>query len=162
VRWLRFRMVTEDGGELELHDPRRLARIFLDPDEAALGPDAASITLGQLRTILTGRTRGIALKARLLDQAKLAGVGNLIGDEVLWRAGLSPERPAASLDDTELRRLHRRLTGTIALLLRRGGSHTGDLMASRVRGGLCPKDGAPLTRTTVGGRTTYWCPTHQH
>ncbi len=161
ARWLRFTVGFEGGGVLELHDPRRLARVFLDPDEETLGPDAATVGLAQLRTILLTRTRGVALKARLLDQAKLAGVGNLIADEVLWRAGLSPERPAASLDEHELRHLHRRLHDTLALLLRRGGSHTGDLMGARVRGGTCPKDGAPLSRTTVGGRTTYWCPAHQ-
>jgi len=161
ARWLRFTMGFDPVGGLELHDSRRLARLSLDPVEDALGPDAASITLGQLRQVLGGRTRGIALKARLLDQSRLAGVGNLIADEVLWRAGLSPERPAALLDDGEERRLHRRLRATIDQLLERGGSHTGDLMAARVRGGICPKDGQPLSRTTVGGRTTFWCPAHQ-
>lgn len=161
-RWLRLVVSFFGGGRLELHDARRLARVHLDPPEEALGPDAASVTLAELRWALAGRTRGAALKARLLDQAKLAGVGNLIADEVLWRAALSPERPAHSLDETELRRLHRRLRTTIALLTERGGSHTGDLMAARVRGGLCPRDGCPLLRGTVGGRTTYWCPTHQH
>lgn len=157
--WLRFRLGCRDGATLELHDARRLARVFLDPAEAALGPDAASVTLAQLRDVLHGRRN--ALKARLLDQAALAGVGNLIADEVLWRTGLSPSRPAGSLNQQELSRLHRRLHSTIALLLERGGSHTGDLMAARGRGGMCPLDGAPLDRTKVGGRTTYSCPLHQ-
>ena len=160
-RWVRFALGLADGGRIELYDPRRLARVSLDPDEGALGPDAASVTLDQLRVAL-GATRGIALKARLLDQSRLAGVGNLIADEVLWRAALSPERPAGSLDRHELARLHRQLRTTTSMLLRRGGSHTGDLMPARVRGGACPKDGSPLTRSTVGGRTTYWCPGHQH
>jgi formamidopyrimidine-DNA glycosylase len=159
-RWLRFRLDLEGGGRLELHDPRRLARVFLDPDEEALGPDAAAVTLGQLRGAL-GALSTAPLKARLLNQARLAGVGNLIADEVLWRAGLSPSRRAGSLEDAELRRLHRHLRATISTLLLRGGSHTGDLMAARRRGGLCPRDGAPLRRETIGGRTTYWCPQHQ-
>jgi formamidopyrimidine-DNA glycosylase len=161
-RWIRFALGLRDGGRVELHDPRRLARVFIDPDDGALGPDAASLTLDQLRTVLHGRTRGTALKARLLDQSHLAGVGNLIADEVLWRAALSPERPAASLDDEELRRLHRQMKSTITMLLRRGGSHTGDLMGARAPGGRCPKDGQPLTRSTVGGRTTFWCSAHQN
>jgi len=161
VRWIRFVIGLSDGGRVELHDPRRLARVSVDPDEIALGPDAASVTLGQLRSALGGRTRGIALKARLLDQSHLAGVGNLIADEVLWRAALSPERPASSLDDHELARLHRQVRSTTTMLLKRGGSHTGDLITARVPGGRCPKDGYPLARSTVGGRTTYWCPTHQ-
>jgi len=160
-RWIRFSIALRDGGRVALHDARRLARVSIDPDESALGPDAASVTLDQLRRALSGRTRGTALKARMLDQAHLAGIGNLIADEVLWRASLSPERPSASLDAGEIRGLQRRLRSTIAMLLKRGGSHTGDLMAARVRGGLCPRDGHPLARSTVGGRTTYWCPTHQ-
>jgi formamidopyrimidine-DNA glycosylase len=160
-RWLRFALGTADGGRLELHDPRRLARVTVDPDETALGPDAASLTLNELRSVLGRRSTGIALKARLLDQARLAGVGNLIADEVLWRAGISPERRADSLDDAETRTLHRQLRATIARLLAKGGSHNGDLMAARVRGAVCPRDGEPLARTVVGGRTTYWCPAHQ-
>jgi formamidopyrimidine-DNA glycosylase len=160
-RWLRFALTLADGGSVELHDPRRLARVSLDPDETALGPDAASVKLAQFREVLQARTTGIALKARLLDQSRLAGVGNLIADEVLWRAALSPERPAASLDDLEIKRLHRQLRSTIAMLLNRGGSHTGDLMVARVRGGQCPRDMQPLSRSVVGGRTTYWCSTHQ-
>jgi len=160
-RWLRFALMLQDGGTVELHDPRRLARVSLDPDLSALGPDAASVTLPELRGILRARSSGMALKARLLDQSRLAGVGNLIVDEVLWRTGLSPERPATLLDDDEVRRLHRHLRRTIDTLLERGGSHTGELMAARVRGGLCPRDGHPLTRSVVGGRTTYWCGEHQ-
>jgi formamidopyrimidine-DNA glycosylase len=161
ARWMRFAVDLGDGGRVELHDPRRLARVSVDPDEAALGPDAASLTLDQLRSALAGRAPGTALKARLLDQSRLAGVGNLIADEVLWRAALSPERPAASLEDDQLRRLQRQLRTTLTMLLKRGGSHTGDLMAARMPGGLCPNDRHPLARSTVGGRTTYWCPAHQ-
>jgi len=161
ARWIRLVIGLGDGGGLELHDPRRLARVSIDPDETVLGPDAASVSLGQLDSALGGRTRGTALKARLLDQSRLAGVGNLMADEVLWRAALSPERSSASLDHRELARLHRQVRSTTTMLLRRGGSHTGDLIGARVPGGRCPKDGHPLARSTVGGRTTYWCPDHQ-
>ena len=160
-RWLRFALAMTDGGAVEFHDPRRLGRVSIDPDEATLGPDAASVTLAELRSALLARSRGIALKARLLDQSRLAGVGNLIADEVLWRAALSPERPAASLDDDELRRLHHEIRRTTSMLLRRGGSHAGDLMAARVPGGLCPRDGYPLARSVIGGRTSFWCQAHQ-
>jgi formamidopyrimidine-DNA glycosylase len=162
-RWIRFGLRFDDGGALQLHDPRRLARVRLDPDLSVLGPDALEVTLAQLRSALAGRTPGGGppLKARLLDQSRLAGVGNLLGDEILWRAGLSPLRPSGSLDAVELRRLHRHLRSTLGQLLERGGSHTGDLMAERRPGGHCPKDGSPLVRATVGGRTTFWCPAHQ-
>jgi formamidopyrimidine-DNA glycosylase len=92
----------------------------------------------------------------------VAGIGNLLADEMLWRAGLDPARPAGDLTPAELRRLHRHLRRTLDELDERGGSHTGDLQAARVRGAVCPRDRAPLERRTIGGRTTYSCPHHQH
>ena len=161
-RWIRARVVFSDGGEMLLHDPRRLGRVLMDPDEGALGPDALSVTLSQLRTSLASRSaEGPPIKARLLDQAKLAGVGNLLADEILWRAGIDPRRPSNSLSDAEMRRLHRCLRGTLAELFARGGSHTGDHMEARRPQGRCPKDGAAMFRATIGGRTTWWCPQHQ-
>ena len=103
----------------------------------------------------------MALKARLMDQRRVAGVGNLTADEVLWRASMSPVRPSAELSAEEVGHLAAEVRSTLRLMIRRGGSHTGDLMAARVRGGVCPRDGAPLRRESVGGRTTYWCPQHQ-
>jgi formamidopyrimidine-DNA glycosylase len=157
--WERFAVRFADGGHLRLSDPRRLGAVELDPDESRLGVDALTVTPSTLRRVLAdGRA---PLKARMLDQSRLAGVGNLLADEILWRAGLDPARPAGSLSSAEARRLHRHLRATLDDLAGRGGSHTGDLMVARVRGGTCPRDGAPLLRHTVGGRTTYSCPRHQ-
>ena len=157
--WDRFTVHFDDGGHLRVNDPRRLGGIELGPDEGRLGPDAATITYRELVAALDGSEA--PLKARLMDQRRVAGLGNLLADEILWRAGLDPARAAGSLDTDERRRLQRRIRSTVALLDARGGSHTGDLMAARVRGGRCPKDGAELDRRTVGGRTTYSCPMHQ-
>ena len=157
--WDRFGLEFEGGGTMVLRDPRRLGGVQLDPDEDRLGPDALSLTLGQLRKALTGST--VALKARLLDQRRVAGLGNLLADEALWRARLSPVREARSLDASEMARLHRSIRTTLRVLGQRGGSHTGDLQPARVRGGCCPRDGAALRRDQIGGRTTYWCPEHQ-
>ncbi|MDP9387847.1 MAG: formamidopyrimidine-DNA glycosylase [Actinomycetota bacterium] len=157
--WDRFALRFADGGDLRLRDPRRLGGVFLDPDESALGVDALAVTPAGLGAALGTSTA--PLKARLMDQAHLAGVGNLVADETLWRAGLDPRRPASSLTPAELRRLHRHLRETMAALMAAGGSHAGDLMPARVAGGLCPRDGAPLARGRVGGRTTWWCPLHQ-
>lgn len=157
--WDRFIIEFADGGDLRLQDPRRLGGVQLDPDEDALGADAFSATLGDLRKrVFVGK---IALKARMLDQSRLAGVGNLIADEVFWRAGIDPARPADSLAEDEQRKLHRHLKKVLADFMRDGGSHTGRLQPARVRGGQCPKDGAELLRREVGGRTTYSCPVHQ-
>jgi formamidopyrimidine-DNA glycosylase len=149
-----------DGGDLRMVDPRRLGGVELEPLEHLLGPDARSLTLSELRLALS--ESAAPLKARIMDQSRIAGVGNLIADETLWRAGLAPNRPAGGLTSAEQRRLHRHLVGTVADLIERGGSHTGDFLPSRVPGGVCPKDGAPLVRATVGGRTTWSCPKHQH
>lgn len=159
ARYERFGLGFEGGGSLAMSDPRRLGGVELDPDEDRLGPDALGLTLAALGQALDGSR--VALKARLLDQAHLAGVGNLIADEVLWEAGLSPLRPAGELSPAARRRLHASLTSVLADLVARGGSHTGDLMAHRHPGGVCPRDGAALARATVGGRTTWWCPKHQ-
>ena len=157
--WDRLILFFTEGGELRIRDPRRLGGVELDPDEDRLGPDALDITPAQLRDIV-GSSRA-PLKARLMDQHALAGVGNLLVDEALWRAGIDPARPASSLSPAEVRRLHRHLRATLVELGERGGSHTGDLQEERRRDGICPKDGTPLQRRTVGGRTTYSCPLHQ-
>jgi formamidopyrimidine-DNA glycosylase len=159
-KWDRFALRFEppQGGDLRVRDPRRLGGVELDPREARLGPDALTVTPAVLARSLES---DVPLKARLMDQARVAGVGNLAADEALWRAGLDPARPARSLTPAERRRLHRHLRATMADLLERGGSHTGDLMPERRPGGVCPKDGTPLVRRTVGGRTTWSCPRHQ-
>jgi formamidopyrimidine-DNA glycosylase len=88
-------------------------------------------------------------------------VGNLAADEILWRAGLDPGRPAGTLNGTEIERLREHLVTTLADLILQGGSHTGELQPERRPGGMCPRDGIPLVRRTVGGRTTFSCPKHQ-
>ncbi len=157
--WHRFTVRFADGGALAVRDPRRLGAVELDPDEDRLGVDAFAITPAGLREALHGRRA--PLKAVLMDQARIAGLGNLLVDEVLWRAGLDPTRRADSLAPAEVTRLLREVRRTLKVLGRRGGSHTGDLMPARQPGGFCPRDGAPLRRAAVGGRTTYWCPVHQ-
>jgi formamidopyrimidine-DNA glycosylase len=158
--WDRFTVRFADGGRLVVRDPRLLGGVALDPDESVLGPDALTVTPADLRRALDHST--VALKARLMDQRRLAGVGNLIADELLWRASLSPHRRSGSLTPAEHRRLHRHLRSTLEDLISRGGSHLGDLMPERVLGGRCPRDGTELARSTVGGRTSWWCPLHQH
>lgn len=157
--WTRFSLGFERLGELHLVDPRRLGGVELDPDESQLGLDALEVTAARLRDLLV-RSRA-PIKAWLLDQQHVAGIGNLLADEMLWRAGIDPARPASSLDRAEARRLHRHLVATLTELTRRGGSHTGDLQVARVTGATCPRDGTPLQRRRMGGRTTVSCPRHQ-
>lgn len=155
----RFAPRFSDGGRMVMSDPRRLGGVELDPDIGRLGPDASTLTMAELRHALAGSAS--PLKARLLDQARIAGIGNLLADEILWRAGLSPLRPASPLALPLRRRLHAAITSTVADLLDRGGSHLGDLIDARHPGGRCPRCATPLHRSTVGGRTTWWCPREQ-
>jgi formamidopyrimidine-DNA glycosylase len=157
--WDRFALHFTDGSDLRIRDPRRLGGVTLDPDETRLGVDALDATRDDVRRALGASAA--PLKARLLDQARLAGIGNLLADEILWRAGLDPVRPAGNLDDHDLAALHRALGEVLAELMARGGSHTGDLRQAAALDGLCPRDGAALIRRRVGGRTTLSCPAHQ-
>ncbi|MDF8263189.1 Fpg/Nei family DNA glycosylase [Luteipulveratus flavus] len=157
--WDRFTLRFEDGGSLRLFDKRRLGRVYLEPDLDRLGPDAGEVGLRELREILS-RSRA-PLKARLLDQHALAGVGNLLADEVLWQAELDPHRPADEIEPDRVTVLHRSLRTAIRRALKRGGVHTGEVIPYRKRGADCPRCGAPMRRGVVGGRTTWWCSKEQ-
>jgi formamidopyrimidine-DNA glycosylase len=157
--WDRFTLHFADGGSLALRDKRRLGRAVLDPKIDTLGPDAAEVGRDTFRARVG---RGDApLKARIMDQAVIAGVGNLLADEALWRARLDPRRPAGDLDEAELDRLRREIRAATRRAIERGGVHTGDVIPHRRRDGSCPRCGAPMARATVGGRTTYWCSAEQ-
>ncbi len=157
--WDRFVLHFSDGGSLRIRDPRRLGGVAIDPDESSLGADVFTVGIEQLRDrVLVGE---VALKARLLDQTRIAGIGNLIADETLWRAGLDPGRPARSVDEERALVLLASLQEVLGEFLRNGGSHTGRLMPARERGGHCPNCGAELDRRTIGGRTTFSCPREQ-
>jgi formamidopyrimidine-DNA glycosylase len=158
--WDRVILDFRDGGGLRVEDRRRLGGIMLDPDLKSMGPDISDLTQSQLESALAGSSG--PLKARLLDQSRIAGVGNLTADEALWRAGLDPARPAGSLDRSELRRLHRCLADTARNSIGRGRTRDGPFAAARSHGGRCPRDGTPLERRRVAGRTTWSCPSHQH
>jgi formamidopyrimidine-DNA glycosylase len=161
-QWIRAGLEFADGRRLLLHDPRRLARVEIDPDLSSLGPDALALTKSQFtRALEISRGEGPAIKARLLDQSVLAGVGNLLGDEILFRAGVDPRTPTARLTSAQRSALYGAFTRTMKTLQRRGGSHLGDHMPGRFPGGLCPLDGGAMRSAVVGGRTTYWCSVHQ-
>jgi formamidopyrimidine-DNA glycosylase len=160
--WIRGGLELNDGRKIILHDPRRMGRFEIDPDLSQLGPDALTLSRKEFEEVVrVRRGPGTAIKARLLDQSVIAGVGNLLADEILFRAGLDPRTPTGSLDDEEKNRLFKSFTSTMRTLKRRGGSHLGDHMEARFPGGLCPRDGGQMLVATVGGRTTYWCSIHQ-
>ena len=157
--WDRFVLHFDDGGTLALRDKRRLGRARLEPDIEALGPDAADVPREQLRELL--RRSKAPIKARLMDQAVMAGIGNLLADEILWRARIDPRRPAADLDDADVDRLWRDMRTIIRMSVRRGHAGVTELIPERRRDGHCPRCGAEMARGVVAGRTTFWCPREQ-
>jgi formamidopyrimidine-DNA glycosylase len=159
AEWRRFTITFADGGSLVLLDPRRLGRVRLNPNIGALGPDAMQVTPAEFRAIITKGT--IAVKARLLDQSKIAGVGNLLADEILWQARVSPLARVDSLSPAQVNRLYRALKSVLESAVAKGGAHTGDIIAARHPGGFCPRDGAPMAHGIVAGRSTWWCSREQ-
>src|SRR5581483_6598666 len=154
--WDRFTVWFDDGGRLVLRDKRRLGRAVLNPDYSHVGPDAALVGRTEFRQRV-GRGRA-PVKARLLDQKAISGIGNLLADEALWQGRIAPKRIVATLSTEELDRLRREIRSSVRDAIRKGGAHTGRFIAGRGRDGVCPRDGHPLERARIGGRTTYWCP----
>ncbi len=155
-RWDRFALEFEDGTRLALRDKRRLGRAVLEPDFSHVGPDAAGVGREDFRRLIGGGHT--AVKARLLNQKAISGVGNLLADQVLWQARIAPRRDTGDLTEADLDRLRRELRSAIRSAVRLGGVHTGRFIRARRHEGVCPRDGHVLERATVGGRTTYWCP----
>jgi formamidopyrimidine-DNA glycosylase len=159
-RWARFTVTFEDGGRLMLVDPRRLGRVTLNPPVEELGPDAQLITPAQFRAALAAGTTE-PVKARIMDQKRIAGIGNLLADEILWQARIHPARAASGLTAAEQARLLRATRTAITDALRDGGVHTLKIVPYRRRGGACPRDHAPMSTGKVGGRTSWWCSAEQ-
>src|SRR5215470_3729388 len=142
--WSRFALTFADGGSMALLDPRRLGRVRLNPD---------------IRALITKGTAPV--KARLLDQSKIAGIGNLLADEILWQARVSPLARVNTLSSARVNRLYRALKAVLESASAKGGAHTGAIIAARHPGGTCPRDGAPMAHGMVGGRSTWWCSREQ-
>jgi formamidopyrimidine-DNA glycosylase len=158
--WSRFSLTFADGGRLLLVDPRRLGRVRLNPPVERLGPDAQLITPAQFQAVLAAGSTA-PVKARIMDQQRIAGIGNLLADEILWRARIHPARAAGSLTAPEQARLLRAARKTIEDAITNGGVHALTIIPYRRRGGTCPRDHAPMLTGTVGGRTTWWCSAEQ-
>lgn len=158
-RWDRFTIELDDGTRLALRDKRRLGRALLNPDFSHVGPDVALVSRQDFRRRV-GRGHS-PVKARLLNQGVISGVGNLLADQALWQARIAPRRDVSELSPDELDRVRRELRSAVRSAIVKGGAHTGSLIPARGRQGICPRCGHELERAVVGGRTTYWCPACQ-
>jgi formamidopyrimidine-DNA glycosylase len=153
------------NGRLAFDDQRKFGEIELikNRDEflrtRCLGPDALEISLSEFKAVV-GKHRG-AVKAILLNQQLIAGIGNLYADEILFRARMHPAREAATLSDEDLRRLFRAtryvLEKAIALKTDFNRLPKSWLLTHRGKRGRCPRCGRGLKSATIGGRTAWFC-----
>ncbi|WAL63627.1 Fpg/Nei family DNA glycosylase [Amycolatopsis cynarae] len=154
-----------DDGELRYRDMRKLQGLRLAADEAALarllagnGPDALEVSQRQLPELLPARRQ---LKAALVDQAVLSGLGNLLSDEILWQARLNPRRSVATLEPGDFRRLHGTMRSVLRTSVKAGCVPPRPSWLTGRRdepSGSCPRCGATLSHARLGGRGTVWCP----
>jgi formamidopyrimidine-DNA glycosylase len=101
------------------------------------------------------------VKALLMDQKKIAGVGNIYADEILFEAGVRPDRAARELSEDEVKRIHRETRRVLRKAIKTGGDDEfpSEFLVSRsARGAECRRCGRPIERKTIGGRTSYFCP----
>ncbi len=160
------------GARLAYVNPRRIGHVILTDSAASsiaeqqLGPDALDPTFDEaaFAAMLTGRKQ--PLKAVLMDQSRLAGIGNIYADEILFQARLHPGVVAGRLDAGQRHQLYEAMRHALRIAVDRGAAAEGFterlpgnfLLPHRHPGGHCPRCGKPLTIDKRGGRTSYHCP----
>jgi formamidopyrimidine-DNA glycosylase len=151
---------------------RKLGHIWLTGDVAAFlkehrqGPDALAKTLDAQGFATALGSKRLALKAALMDQARIAGIGNIYADEILFQARLHPQTLVGDLDRNQLGSLYQTMAGVLRQAIARGLMAEGPadafpdewLSGHRQPGGRCPRCGARLGTLRSGGRTGYFCP----
>jgi formamidopyrimidine-DNA glycosylase len=172
------RLTLASGRELRFVDPRRFGRLEfreLSRDDAFEGPGAEPLTITPEEFAELFRGRRLAIKAALLNQTLLHGVGNIYADESLFRAGIRPKRMAGRLKKAELLRLHGAIQEVLRHAIELGGSSVSDYVdANGVRGFFqlehrvylrtgqpCLVCGTPIQRILLAGRGTHFCPVCQ-
>jgi formamidopyrimidine-DNA glycosylase len=163
-------VIVFEEGELRYRNMRRLGGVWLatDDDElkvvlGSLGPDALAVEQDEFQGLLSRRRGGV--KALLMDQRLVAGIGNLVADEILWQARIHPRRRVEDLDANDRIRLFETMQRVLGAAVEDFDYlETRMRWLSRVRGrpgARCPRCGTTLSRIVVAGRTTYFCPSCQ-
>lgn len=171
-------VLVQHDRALVFSDPRMFGRVLFHhgPEAPAWWSSIAPAVLSPAFTVeavtafLRRRAR-TPVKPVLLMQERFPGIGNWMADEILWRAGIHPRRPAGSLTAAEISALHREIRWVATHALRIIGSSGAPALPDPPKtwlfphrwedGGKCPKTGAPLVREEIGGRTTCWSPARQ-
>ncbi len=166
-------LALSSGNELRFVDARRFGRLsVVAPDAKYEGPGAEPLTIGLEDFIALFRKRKTRIKAALLNQSLLHGVGNIYADEALFHAGIRPSRHAGRLTRAELTRLRAALVKVLTEAIQLGGSSVSDYVdADGVAGFFqlhhhvysrtgqpCRVCGTPIKRIVIGGRSTHYCP----
>ncbi len=166
-------LTLSSGKELRFVDPRRFGRLsVVAPDTKYEGPGAEPLTIPLEDFITLFRNRKTPIKAALLNQSLLHGVGNIYADEALFHAGIRPTRHAGRLTRAELTRLRDALIKVLTEAIQLGGSSVSDYVdADGVAGFFqlrhhvysrtgqpCRICGTPIKRIVIGGRSTHYCP----
>jgi formamidopyrimidine-DNA glycosylase len=174
-----LRAALSGGRELRFVDPRRFGRLAVrdlarEPRFAAAGLEPLTIQPEPFAALFRGRK--LAIKAALLNQSLLTGVGNIYADESLFHAGIRPRRAAGRLSRAQLERLRLALRSVLTRAIARGGSSVSDYVdVNGVRGFFqlehrvylrtgqpCLVCGTPIRRILIAGRGTHFCPVCQH
>jgi formamidopyrimidine-DNA glycosylase len=169
----------ESGRELRFVDPRRFGRLSVinatgkgKNPEGFTGPGSEPLTISEENFAKLFQKRNTPIKAALLNQKLLHGVGNIYADESLYRAGIRPKRKAGSLTKVELAKLHSAVQTVLKEAIALGGSSVSDYVDAsgeegffqlqhRVYGrtnAFCYVCNTPIKRIVVGGRGTHYCP----
>ena len=164
-------LALSGGNELRFVDARRFGRLSVRTAEAYGGPGAEPLTIGEDDFVALFKGRRTPIKAALLNQSLLHGVGNIYADESLFRAGIRPKRQAARLTRRELLKLRDALREVLRHAIQLGGSSVSDYVdADGVRGFFqlehrvymrtgkpCLVCGTPIKKIVIGGRSTHFC-----
>ncbi len=172
-RFDRVQYLFAGGDSLNLVDQRVFGRVSLYdtadwskiPDIARLGPEplGREFTLKRFRDIVS--THNTTIHQLLMDQELIAGIGNIYSDEICYQAGVRPDRKSSSLSDDEVRTLYEKTKWVLKRAIKLDADLDGHpdefLIPHRGRGGTCPGTGEPLEKKTIGGRTSWFCPSKQ-
>lgn len=172
-KYSRVQILFEDGNSLHITNQRMIGKASLFdtqdlsriPEIQKLGPEPLdkSFTFSEFKKALGDRKTTI--HQALMDQERVAGIGNIYSDEITFQAGIRPDRKTSELGEEELKKLYRKMKWTLGRAIELGAdlkSHPEEFLnAHRKKGGECPRCQEKIAKKAIGGRSSYYCPTCQ-
>ncbi|MDO8522930.1 MAG: DNA-formamidopyrimidine glycosylase [bacterium] len=177
-KYIRRRFKLSDGKDLAFHDVRKFGVVWYGPAKKVLsdqyfrtlGPDALTVSLQSIKNLLIAKKSG-KIKSFLLDQKNLAGIGNIMADEILWKAKIHPEIKISTLSDNEIKTLWNSIRAVLQKSIKLGGSSMRDWFhpdgdsggyferrrAYDREGKKCFRCRSKILRKKIAGRSSYFC-----